>query len=228
MKISNKQRGLAVLLAVKDEVNRRNEGITSSCDFLIDYERALSDADLTVAERYILHAKYSGERPEPIQTQLASELGVHRSSISRYTYTAIEKLGCSVEKTHGEDYDYLAKERLIFDVIALEDSYVSIEEVKRIKAQISGEIPEGFCALTVAHSTVTKYTNLLTNQRKFDGTVTLVNMASGDDYHDGIYGLIDGRYEYLEGGEIEHLDRVIEVDYTIKKGDVIAKAEVIV
>lgn len=228
MEITNKQRGLAVLLAVKDEMKRRNEGITSSCDFLFDYEVALSDAELTFAERYILHAKYSGERPEPIQSQLATELSVHQSSISRYTYSAIEKLGSSIKKIHGDDYDYLAKDRLIFDIVALEDSYVGIEEVKRIKAQILGEIPEGFYALTVAHSTVTKYTNLLTNQRKFDGTVTLINLASGDDYHDCIYGLIDGRYEYLDGGEIEQLDSVIEVDYTIKKGDVIAKAEVIV
>lgn len=227
MKITNKQRGLAVLLEWKDAQRKRSEGITEACDFLLDFKAAFDSEIVPDFDKYILHAYYSGDRPIPTQTQLAEELGVHQSSVSRRLYSAVESIGKAFHRLHLDDYDYLAKTKLTFNVIAVEDAYVSIEEVKRVKCTLDGEPPEGFTLMTYPNSRVARNTDLFINQRKFDGSVTVINLASGDDYHDGFHGLVSGEIIDLDD-EVVHFEYIPEVDYLIKNGDIIAKVEVVV
>lgn len=115
------------------------------------------------------------------------------------------------------------------NLIAMKNVVISPDELKKVDAKLTEEIPPNCDVLIRPLESLSK-TNLIMGERLYTNSyVTFVNLAHGD-YWDGFYGELDGHIYDIDGGKVPKgffkAGELYAIDYVINKGDVVAVAEV--
>ena len=213
---------------------RRYVGDLSASDTLIDLSSAIKDANLTERQIEALELVYVKDLT---QKRAGEQMGVGQNTVSMLISRAVEAIYDAMPQTF-EEVTKMGKPEKVFNVRATDDVVIEIEEMKRIPCVIFGKVPDNARVVVIPNSTTARWTNLQLLERKFDGSVTLINMSNPDHFVDCIEGHPDGSYtetsltddgELLDTFKLNSVDfkyEVQDVPYLVRKGDVVARVEV--